>query len=627
MIKLPIANKKLLFTFSTAFVLFLILLLTFLLQTKKGVDPGKTVDTEIEGVNLTYLAFNKNNEKKLEIKCLESQKKGDDKLLMKKITATIFRANKLDKDIRISADSGYTKNDYNDFYFQGNAVISSSSFTLASKSFELKNLEFLSTRDAVNFKLENVSGLAEKGLMYFMKNKYMKMLQPKGVLIRDGKSYRFQAQFLRVVEKKKLLLFDQNAEMVGAGETITGNRMSLQFDTDFAKLVWAAAYGASRFQAMEKDESGRQQSREITARQIKMMNDPQGRLQKIGILGDGKVLLIDGSGQSSQIQSGNIEISFDSETQSLHTIQAFTRGTLTQRGKENLTVSGDSFLATYSKQGVLSEIQANKNCKFLTDDFSGTAARLLHDVLNSRIEISGKDTSITSKKNIFDSSQFLIKTKLRQLGSDQGVKATLVPEKKNVLLRAKPVFITAAGMEMSEKGDVMRFKGNVKLFQDEIELQAGELLFETRSNRISCRGNSDLKFISDDEKIVLHGKTMVFLADEMKIALEGEARLQQAENMMSARKIDLVFNGDDRLENITAAENAAFKKKDLSGKAEFLNWFYIKKTILFKNSAEIIKKNSGTTRGKELLFDLNSNEITVSSPDDRSETIIRQETP
>jgi len=623
---LPRVNKKLLFTFSAVIVLVLSLLLVFLLQTKKSNDSAKTVDTEIEGVNLTYLTFNKNNEKKLEIKCLESQKKGDDKLFMKKITATIFKADKLDKDIHISADSGYAKNDFNDFYLQGNALITSPSFTLASKSFDLKDLDVLSTNDAVDFKLRDVTGQAKNGLLYIFKNKYLKMFRPKGVLTRAGKPYDFQAQVLRVVEKQKILHLDKDAIIEGEGTTIKGNRISLQFDQDFANLEWAAAFGNCYFQSSEIGANGRPQSKEITANQIKMLNDPQGRLQKIAVLGDGKISLVDNS-NSSLMQSGRVEISLDSETQILHAIQAFTRGTLTQRGKENLTVSGDSFLATYSKEGVLSEIQADKNCRFQTDDFSGTAGRLDYNVANSRIEISGKGTAITSKKNIFESGQFLIQTKLRQLGSDQGVKATLIPEKKNVLLRAKPVFVTASGMEMSENGDVTNFKGNVKLFQDEIELQSGELIFETRSNRISCRGNADLKFISDNEKIVLHGKTMVFHADELKIVLEGDARLQQAENMLSARKIELAFNQDDRLEKITAVDQAAFSKKDLSGKAQFLNWFYPRKIILFKNSAEIIKKNAGTTRGQELTFDLSNNEISVSSADDRSETVIRQKMP
>src|SRR5512137_885600 len=122
-------NKKRLLVLSAGMGLALVLALVFLVPARKNAGARKALDPEIEGVNLTYLAFNKNNEKKLELKCVESQRGADDKLLMKKITATIFKADKLDKDIHISAYAGTVKNDFNDFFLQVHAVIASPSFT------------------------------------------------------------------------------------------------------------------------------------------------------------------------------------------------------------------------------------------------------------------------------------------------------------------------------------------------------------------------------------------------------------------------------------------------------------------------------------------------------------------
>ncbi len=624
--KRSIGNKKKFYILMSGTVLCLVLALAFLAPAKKNDGAGKALDPEIEGVNLTYLAFNKNNEKKLELKCVESQRGADDKLLMKKITATIFKADKLDKDVHISADAGTVKNDFNDFYLQGNAVIASPSFTLSSSSFNLKDLDVLSTQDAVDFKLRDAAGQGRKGLLYIFQSKYLKLFQPRGVLTRDGKPYHFQSQVLRVINQKDILHFDKDAQLDGGGTTVRGNRISLQYDQDFINLQWAVTVGNGYFQTSEIGKDGKKHGREITANQIKMLNDPQGRLQEIAVLGDGKITIVDPK-NTGEIQSGNIQISLDSETQVLKTIQTLARGSLESKGRDNIRIKADSLLATYGKDGALARIQAEGSCEFGTDDFSGTAARLDYDAANFRVGIFGKDAAITSGKNTFHSSQFLIQTRLRRLSSDKGVKARLLPEKKNVLLRAKPVFITAAGMEMSEKGKVTGFKGKVNLFQDEIELQSGELLFDTRSNRIACRGDADLKFVSDNEPVVLHGQTMVFQAGELKIVLEGDGRLKQAENLLAARKIELAFNRSDKLENITAADQVAFSKKDLSGKAQQLFWYFSKKTILFRNAAEITKKDAGTTRGQELRFNLNTNEIEVTSADDRSETIIRQEAP
>jgi lipopolysaccharide export system protein LptA len=87
----------------------------------------------------------------------------------------------------------------------------------------------------------------------------------------------------------------------------------------------------------------------------------------------------------------------------------------------------------------------------------------------------------------------------------------------------------------------------------------------------------------------------------------------------------LIFERSNRLENVLARDNVTFNKKDLSGRSGSLHWDFNKKIVLFKNSAQISRKGAGTTRGRELLLNLSSNEIKVSSQEDRAETIIQSE--
>jgi lipopolysaccharide export system protein LptA len=279
-------------------------------------------------------------------------------------------------------------------------------------------------------------------------------------------------------------------------------------------------------------------------------------------------------------------------------------------------------LALYSQDGILAEIKAESNCEFNTDDFRGTAESITYHAADFLVDIAGKDAAIFSKKNIFNSSRFLIHSRQKKLISDKDVKATIIPEKKNVLLSSKPLFITAAGMEMTDKGNIIRFKEKVKLFQDDIELHAGEMLFDNLKNRMSFKGNADLKFFNENEMVVLRGQTIYFDAAERKIVVAEDARLNQAENILGARQIELSFGPANQLENISALDDVTFSKKDLSGKSQKLYWYFNKKIILFKNSAQITRKDTGTTKGRELLLNLSSNEIKVSSQEDRAETII-----
>ncbi len=127
--------------------------------------------------------------------------------------------------------------------------------------------------------------------------------------------------------------------------------------------------------------------------------------------------------------------------------------------------------------------------------------------------------------------------------------------------------------------------------------------------------------------MALRGQTIAFDPDGGKIVIEGEARLRQGPNTLAARRIELEFGADDKLQNIVAIDRVSFSKGEIVGKAQLLNWQYARKTVLFRNAAEITRKGAGTTRGQELRFDLDSNEITVSGAGDRSETTLRRERP
>ena len=116
-------------------LLILVAVIFYFLRYRKGTTSPKIVNTAIDGVNLTYLDFDKNNQKKLEIKCRESQKQSDDRLLMKKITATIFKTDKLEKDIQVTAESGIVSNNFYNFDIRDHARIFSSDFRCPARVF------------------------------------------------------------------------------------------------------------------------------------------------------------------------------------------------------------------------------------------------------------------------------------------------------------------------------------------------------------------------------------------------------------------------------------------------------------------------------------------------------------
>lgn len=546
---------------------------------------------------------------------------------MKKITATIFKTDKLEKDIQVTAEAGTVSNNFYNFEMRDNARIFSSDFSLSSQSFVLQNRVLLSSKDKVDFKLKNISGVATAGLEYFLDQRILKLFACKGTLIRNGQPYDFQTRTFWVIKKSNLMILQESGELVGAGATVRGDWLSLQFDEGFANLQSASISGNCFFNLVENGEDGGSQSKEITANFIRIDYDPDGRLRQITVHGAGEITLRDQK-NTSRIMSDNTEIFLRAENQALEKVKVLTRGTVSRRGQEdNVTVSGDSLWALYSPEGLLTEIKAENDCEFSTNDFRGTAKVITYDAAHFLIDIAGKDAVIFSRKNTFHSSRFLVHSRQKKLSSDKGVKATIVTEKKSVLLSGKPLFITAATMEMTDRGNVIRFKKKVKLFQDDIEMVAGEMLFANRDNRITFTDNAELKFMDENELLVLRGQSILFNTPERKIVIAGKASLTQSAGILGGGQIELSFASDNKLENIFARGNVTFVNEHLSGKSALLRWNFSKKIVLFENSAEITRKEIGTTKGQKLLLDLSSNEIKVSSQEDRAETVINQGRP
>ncbi len=301
------------------------------LRLGKGTTAPKVVNTALDGVNLTYYDFDKNNQKKMEIKCRESQKHGPERMLMKGITATIFKTDKLEKDIRVTADSGIVSNNFYNFEIRDRARIFSSDFSLASQSFSLENRELLTSRDEVVYELKNLNGKAVAGVEYFLNQSILKFFETRGTMIRNGQPYTFYAQTLWVIKPSNLIIFQNRGELIGGGTVLRGNWFSLQFDKDFANLQSASVSGNCFFNMVEDGPSPGGSSKEIRANFIHIVYNEDGRLRQIVVHDAGKITLQDGK-NTGRIESDKTEIFLRPETQTLEKVQVLSRGTISSRG-------------------------------------------------------------------------------------------------------------------------------------------------------------------------------------------------------------------------------------------------------------------------------------------------------
>ena len=593
------------------------LVIVLLRPAPRRAAPAETAAT-LEGIDLVYYDFDAENRKKLEVRCRESMRLDDDRLSMNGVTAILFTSGQLDENIRVSADQGTAGNDFHDFFLQGRARIVASEFTLNSRSFQLKDLDIVSGKDSVDFELEGIRGRGWRGLQYYVGQKVLKFFACRGTWTRGGIPYDFRCRVFWAIRRQNLIVLEKDAVLTGEGSTLRSPWISLQLDGDFSLLRKAAAVGRSTFQD-EVPAGGGKQSRGIESDLIELYYDSTGQLERIAVRGSG-ALSVSGGRRSAAMHSQAMDIRMRPETQVLERAQSISRGELKTGGREPLTVSADALEVEFDADGEMVKASAAGNCRFHASELSGTSTRLDHDAAKGLTTISGKETAVRSGRNAFRSIRFQLRG--GDLETDRGVKATIIPERKNALLGARPVFVTAAAMSAVRGGGASRFTGEVSLFQDELELRAGQLVFQGGGGFI-CQGGAEVKFAGGENgPLRMRGQTIELVAGRGRVVIEGEARLEQGGNELAAQRIELAFGADDALQDVYASGAASFRKEDIEGRGQTLHWQYSRQAVVFREGAEIRRRGAGTTRGRELRYDLASNQIVVSGSDDRSETII-----
>ena len=593
------------------------------LKIKKSMSTGEVVNPEIEGINIRYLGFDKENRKGLEVKCRESRQQGSDTLQMVDVVATIFAHNEREKDLLVTSKAGTSANGFNKFYLYKNPRIRSEDMQLASRTFLLTDLDILSTKDKVAFHVKSLVGTAAAGMQYYIKHKALKLYKPAGTYDRDGKVYEFKTNKLYLIDKKKLLIMDGNSMLRSTQGLLTGKWIQCQFDPDFKNILMASSSGRSHFFSERVRSDGVSESREVKANIIKNVYDAEGRLERVAMDGAASVILR--SGRSKTIaKSAQMEIVLNPETGGIRGLNILKPGNIVSSGKKNVGLAGVAMEAHYNSKGELQSVHAKDDCRFRLDDLTGESGELDYQEANRQISIRGNPARVFSGKNAFNSPRFVVYTDKNLLVSKDNIQSTVLPEKRNVLIAAKSIYVSSQKLEISEKGKRISFTTQVKLLQDDVELRGDSLVFDSEANAISSSGNAVLKFKNKDDPFVVQGGRISFVAEKNSVEIEGSAFLSSGDSSLKAESIVVLFDSGNKIQSIQGKDDVSFTRKDISGQSERLDWEYKKEWVTFRNSAQITRTAGGTTKGKVLTLNLKDNQINVTAEIGRTETVIEK---
>lgn len=607
-------------------LLFLILVVIFIFSgiKHKRISTDLT-NFEATGKEMVYTLYNKNNKKAILLKCSESKKVPEDKILMKNIQATIFKKGKLEKDIHISGDKGFIKNNLHDFSISKNAKIISGDTLIESKSFYLKDRDILTSKNIVNYKTKTLTGLAKSGMRASLLRNILYFYNTSGIYKKGNRSFDFKTDIMKFRDDIKTLRLHNNSSIKSKEALLRGDKISIVFTDDYKNIKEARSWGNCYFY-MEKDSdhSGKE-IREINAGQIKDSYDDNGNLEKTLIKEDA-IVKIKNKLNTTKISSHLIEIYYNKISKSISNIQIPKPCVIENKGKNNFKITATKVAIAYDKKGEIDSCNSRGSSKIIFEEYKGSSSSTYYNLKNNSIILKGSDSKIVYKNSEFISFIFNIDTKNKILFSSSQIKSIVALNKQNPLFSKAPIFINSENINVSEMDNTVKYEKSVNLFQDDIALKAASLEVKGEDSMVAT-GSVSLSFKDNEKEVILKGNKLIFDFQERTLKIMDKARIKEGNNILKADLISVQLSkkseGKNKIEHIRGEKEVIFVNEDLSGSSEKIDWLFEKELVIFRGSAQIKKQSSGITKGNELKLDLKNKKIIIISDDSkRSQTII-----
>lgn len=600
-------------------LMFGILLYTIFAQFQPRKRTDSLADYKPDGLEMKYVAFNKESQKSLEVTCTESQKQDDNTTLMQNIRATIFKKGKLDQEIYISGDRGYAYHDINNFFLEQNVKITSEDLDITCDNFTIKSKHKLFTEEVVNYEARKLKGIARKGMEYYIKVNFIKLFDTYGTHSSNKKEFRYRTDELLVIDKNNTVVFQNNTEIKEEKSVLTSDHLVLNFTADFEQIKLSTSQENSY---LYWEDLAKAETMEIRSNFLQAIYNNMGKM-KTAVARKNARLELNSKRNHSIVTSPFIKMRFNPQTGQLTSCRISPGGKASSTGRSNFTITAYKIDLTF-KKGDIAYGEAHRNCDFKIDDYSGHSKKMTYDVPKNTIHLIGEESEIKKDRNRFISDDFVINTQKDILTSDVGIKSIIMPEGQDFLFSTDSIFVNAKVIEIHNRENKVLYRDKIRLQQNETIITCNKLEV-LEKNQMNSQGNVSLSFKEKENEINLRGDRISFDPDKKKITITGKGIMKNKSRILKADWLEINFNDQNELDTIRGKKNIQFINEGIQGTSKKVNWKYREEMMMFSDSAQIKDKSKGVTKGKELKLDLKSNKITIlSGPNKRSETVIQE---
>jgi lipopolysaccharide transport protein LptA len=601
------------------FILFTLYAIFSGLLQQEPESTGLTGKFEADGVQMAQSIYDKNNRKAIELRCRESRRVSHDKILMKSIEATILKKGRMNKDIKIYGDDGFVENNYHNFSIEKNGRIVSEDFDIRSPKFYLKNRAILRSNRPVKYRTASLTGVARKGMEYYLTNNVIKFFRTSGSYELDKKTHQYQTELLWYIEDDRKLILQKKSRIKSEDSLLKSDWISLTFFEDLENVRESSTIGNSTFFFGSREEK---KYREIHSRNINSFYNADGQLESVEILKQGRVLIATPE-NTTRIQSDLIKILFEPESQKIKNAKLLFPGQIENQGKTDFTAWADQMNVDF-KGGEVQTCQGTGNCRLKIDDYRIEAEAIHYDIGKHSIRITGNNSTVFHRENSFRSAAFQVNSKRKILKSEDGVKSTLNLGRENILFADDSIFVNARKINVLNEKKSFSYQGNVRLNQNNTILKAEKLEID-ENNDLSAVGDVTLSFSSreNEEEIVLKGNRVTFDSKNKKISIQQSGVIRGKEATLKGDVLIVHFNEKNELKTIYGDKNIDFIKDTIVGHSQKVEWRFQQEFIVFTDSAELQKTGGGTAKGKRLELDLKTEKVVIVSDETkRTETIL-----
>jgi len=610
--------------YKTLFKIFVLLLFVVLLYTIFAeFQPRKRTDSltnyEPDGIEMKYVAFNKHNEKSIEVTCSESQQQDKDMTLMKDIRATIFKKGKLDQEIYVSGDRGYATSNINSFFLDQNVKIISNDLDISCENFTIKSKHKLFTQAVVDYQAKNLKGIAQKGMEYYVKVNVIKLFDTQGTYSSEGQQFLYQTDELWIIDKSNTVVFETNTEIKGEKTLLTSDRLVLSFTKDFKQIKRSSSQKNS---TLYRKDPAKNETMELKSNSLEGFYNQKGKL-RMAVARKNTRIDLKSKQNHTEITSPFVKMKFNPETGQMSEARISPGGKVKSTGRSNFNIAAHKILLKFGNADIIYG-EALRNCVFKIDEYHGHSKKMTHDVQKNIIHLTGEESEIKKDRNTFISSDFIINTQKDILTSEVGIKSIIKPDRQDALFSTDSIFVNAKVIEIYNRENKVVYKDNTRLQQNETIIKSDKLEI-LEKNQINASGNVSLTFKEKKNDINLRGDYIGFDPKKRIIIIKGKGVMKNNSRILRADLLKISFNDQNELETITGEKNVHFVNEDIQGTSKKVNWKYPEEMMIFSGSAQIKSQSKGLTKSKQLKLDLKNNKILIlSDPSKRSETVIQQ---